>query len=389
MFVSFCSQKLCDLIECSGIKRRQDSTKKGKCLIKEKDKRIEHLVSAVVLFIIFLGCFFVLRPFISALLWAVILSFSTWPVYKWWEKILRGRKTLAATLMTLLLICVFIIPIVVFGASFADDAKTLITKIREISEKGPPEMPAWMVNTPLIGPELQKYWQEWSIDHARLLDSLKPYIKTVREQLLAGGAVIGQALFQLLLSIIICFFFYRDGEETARSFANLLRKIAGERTDRLIKVAADTTKGVVYGIMGTAAVQSLVAGIGFFIAGVPGSLLLGFFTFFFALIPMGPPFLWIPVTIWLFYYKSAAWGIFMALWGFLVISGIDNIVKPLLISHGVNLPFILILLGVLGGVIAFGVIGVFLGPALLALGYSLISEWTSGREVSEPEESSL
>jgi predicted PurR-regulated permease PerM len=354
-----------------------------------KDKYIEHLVTAGVLFVVFLGCFFVIRPFISALLWAVILSFSTWPVYKWLEKMFGGRKTLAASVMTVLLIFVFIIPIVVFGASFADEAKTLISKIREISAKGPPEIPAWVVNAPLIGPEIEKFWQEWSLDHNRLLDALKPYVMTAREKMLAGGFAVGHAFFQLLLSIIVCFFFYRDGEETARSFANFLRRIAGERTDVLIKVAADTTKGVLYGIMGTAAAQAIVAGTGFLIAGVPGSLLLGFATFFFALIPMGPPFIWIPVALWLFFYKSAGWGIFMALWGFLGISGIDNVVKPLLISHGVNLPFVLILLGVLGGVIVFGFIGVFLGPALLALGYSLISEWTSGREADRPGESSL
>jgi predicted PurR-regulated permease PerM len=198
----------------------------------------------------------------------------------------------------------------------------------------------------------------------------------------------GHALFQIILSITVCFFFYRDGEDTAQSVVNFLKRIAGERTDRLMTVAANTIKGVVYGVLGTAATQGTFAGIGFFIAGVPGALLLGFFTFFFALIPMGPPFIWVPATIWLFYYKGVAWGIFMALWGMFIISGIDNVVKPLLISHGVNLPFILILLGVLGGVIAFGFIGVFLGPTLLALGYSLISEWTSSRDATSAGEPS-
>ncbi len=357
-------------------------------MIEEKDKHIEHLVSAVVLFIIILGCFFVLRPFISALLWAVILSFSTWPVYEWWVRVLKGRKTLAASVMTFLLICAFVIPVVVISISFANEATTLVAKIREMYDQGLPALPAWVDQLPFIGPEIQKYWQTWTIDHEQLVDFLKPYIKPVRQQIFAGGAVVGQALFQILLSITVCFFFYRDGEETAQRVANFLKRIAGERTDRLIKVAANTTKGVVYGVLGTAAVQGALAGIGFFIAGVPGALLLGFFTFFFALIPMGPPLIWIPATIWLFSYKSAAWGIFLALWGTFVISGVDNIVKPYLISRGGNLPFVLILLGVLGGVIAFGVIGVFLGPTLLALGYSLISEWTAGKETAETEETS-
>jgi predicted PurR-regulated permease PerM len=359
----------------------------GLLLIEEKDKHIEHLVSAIVLFIIIIGCFFVLRPFISALLWAVILSFSTWPVYKWWERVLGGRKTLAASFMTVLLMVAFVMPIVLISMVFADDATTLITKIRKIFDEGPPALPAWIDNLPLIGPEIQKYWQEWSIDHDLLANFLKPYIKPIREHIFAGGAVMGQALFQVVLSITVCFFFYRDGEETAQSLANFLRRIAGARSDRLIKVAADTTKGVVYGVLGTAAVQSTVAGVGFYIAGVPGAVLLGFFTFFFALVPMGPPLIWIPATIWLLYYKSVLSGVFMAVWGTLVISGIDNVVKPILISRGVNLPFVLILLGVLGGVIAFGFIGIFLGPTLLALGYSLISEWTSGKDAARTEES--
>jgi predicted PurR-regulated permease PerM len=352
-------------------------------VIEEKEKWIEHLVSALVLLVIITGCFFVLRPFISALLWSMILAFSTWPVYKRCERMLKGRKTLAATVMTLLLICAFVIPVLVIGATFADEAATLVIKFREIFDKDLPALPAWIGNVPFIGPEIQRYWQEWTIDHDKLVNFLKPYIKQFREMALAGGAVMGQAVFQTGLSIIICFFFYRDGEETAQSLANFLRRIAGERAGRLMKVAADTTKGVVYGIMGTAAVQSTLAWIGFFIAGVPGALLLGFFTFFLALIPMGPPVIWIPATIWLFYYKSTAWAIFLALWGTFVISGVDNFVKPLLISRGGNLPFVLILLGVLGGVIAFGFIGVFLGPTLLALGYSLISEWTTGRDASE------
>lgn len=355
-------------------------------MTEEKDKRIEHLVSALVLFIIIIGCFFVLRPFISALLWAVILAFSTWPVYKWWERVLKGRKTLAAAFMTVLLMGAFVVPIIVISIIFADDAATIITKIRKIFDEGPPALPAWVGNLPLIGPEIQKYWQAWSIDHDLLVNFLKPYIKPMREHIFAGGAVMGHALFQVLLSITVCFFFYRDGEETAQSLANFLRRIAGARADRLIKVAADTTKGVVYGVLGTAAVQSTLAGVGFYIAGVPGALLLGFFTFFFALVPMGPPLIWIPAAIWLFYYKGVVAGVFMAVWGALVISGIDNVVKPLIISRGVKLPFVLILLGVLGGVIAFGFIGIFLGPALLALGYSLISEWTLSKDAAPTEE---
>jgi predicted PurR-regulated permease PerM len=355
-------------------------------MFEEGEKHIEHLVSAIILLILILGCFFVLRPFISALLWAVILSFSTWPVYKWWTHILKGRKTLAATVMTLLLAGIFIVPVLVIGLSFTDEAMNFITRIRQTFQTGLPALPEWVARLPFIGADISRRWQEWTADKTQFEQFIDPYLKQVRTYIFTAAPVVAQALFQILLSIIVCFFFYRDGEETAQSLKNFLKKVAGERSERLIKVAADTTKSVVYGIIGTAAVQGLLQTIGFLIAGVPGALLFGFITFFLSLIPMGPPLVWIPAMIWLFYKGSVAWGIFMGIWGMFVVSGVDNIVKPYLISRGGNLPFILILLGVLGGVIAFGFIGVFLGPTLLALGFSLVSEWTSRKDTAQAEE---
>ena len=347
---------------------------------EDKDRYIEHLVSAVILLVLIAGCFFVLRPFLSALLWAVILSFSTWPIYQWWLQLFKGRRTPAASVMTVLLTTAFVIPLLLIGLSFADDATNLIAGIRNALEKGLPPLPVWVERLPLIGSILLERWQVWTADQTQLVNALKPYLGEARTYILKSTPVLLQALLQVLLSIIVCFFVYRDGEETAQSLANFLRKIAGKRAERLLQVTKDTTKSVVYGVLGTAFVQSTLAGVGFFIANVPGALVLGFLTFFFALVPMGPPFIWIPVTIWLFYNGFVGWGIFMALWGFFVISGIDKFVKPYLISLSGHLPFVLILLGVLGGVIAFGFIGVFLGPTLLALGYSLISEWTSRKD---------
>jgi len=355
-------------------------------MFEKSEKHIEHLVSAIVLLVLIAGCFFVLRPFISALLWAVILSFSTWPVYKWWTHILKGRKTLAATIMTLLLAGIFIVPVLAIGLSFSDEATNIIARIRQAFETGLPPLPPWMQTLPFIGADLTQRWQEWTADKAQFEKFIDPYLKQIRMYIITVTPVILEALFQIVLSIIVCFFFYRDGEKTAQSLANFLKTIAGERADRLIRVAADTTKSVVYGIIGTAAVQGTLQAIGFLIAGIPGALVFGFLTFFLSLIPMGPPLVWIPATIWLFYKGSIAWGIFMGIWGMFVVSGVDNIVKPYLISRGGNLPFILILLGVLGGVIAFGFIGVFLGPTLLALGFSLISEWTSGKDNADAEQ---
>jgi predicted PurR-regulated permease PerM len=349
------------------------------------DRHIERLVSTIVLFVLFAGCFFVLRPFISALLWAVILSFSTWPVYAWWTRVLKGRKTLAAAVMTLLLAGVFIVPILILGLSFADETTNLIARLRSSFETGLPPLPSWVEGLPLIGQDIHQRWLEWTADKTQFENFIGPYQKQISIYVLTSTTAIARALVQIVLSIVVCFFFYRDGAETAKSLMNFLRRIAGSNANRLIKVAEDTTTSVVYGIMGTAAVQAALATIGFLVSGVPGAIVLGFLTFFLSLIPMGPPLIWIPAAIWLFYQKSVAWGIFMAIWGMFVISGVDNFVKPYIISRGGNLPFILILLGVLGGVIAFGFIGVFLGPTLLALGFSLISEWTAIKETETDE----
>jgi predicted PurR-regulated permease PerM len=146
----------------------------------------------------------------------------------------------------------------------------------------------------------------------------------------------------------------------------------------LLNVAGSTTKSVVYGIIGTAIAQAAMAAIGFWIAGVPGALLLGFLTFVLSLVPGGPPFVWVPVTIWLLYTDQPGWALFMAIWGFISISGIDNIIRPYLISRESRLPLLLVFLGVIGGVLAFGFIGIFLGPTLLALGFTLLMEWTVG-----------
>ena len=352
-------------------------------MIEGRDRYIERSVSAAVLFVLIAGCFVVLRPFISALLWALILTFTTWPVYKWWTDILRGNRTLAATIMTLLLAAVFLIPLLVIGVTFADEATSLIAHIRRAFETGLPPLPQWIEKVPIIGADIHERWEIWTTDETQFETFIAPYLKNLRDFVLKSTPVIVQALSQILLSIVVCFFFFRDGEESAKSLGNLMKKIAGERSGKLMQVAADTTKSVVYGIIGTAAVQGVLATIGFLIAGVPGALIFGFLTFFLAFIPMGPPFIWIPVTVWLFYKDSVIWGVFMLIWGMFVISGVDNVVKPYLISRGGSLPFILILLGVLGGVIAFGFVGVFLGPTLLALGYSLISEWTSKKEPAE------
>lgn len=190
-----------------------------------------------------------------------------------------------------------------------------------------------------------------------------------------AGLLLGDGVLQLSLAAFVGFFFYRDGAALVRAARSALQRVVGRLEQGLFLTVGGTIQGVVYGIVGTAIAQGVVALIGFLIAGVPGALLLAFLTFLLSIIPVGPPLIWGGATAWLFYQGQVGWAIFMAIWGFVAISGIDNVIKPLLISRGSNLPFLLVVLGVFGGVIAFGFVGIFIGPTLMAVAYALTRLW--------------
>ena len=202
--------------------------------------------------------------------------------------------------------------------------------------------------------------------------------------LLTITLAVGQGLAQVVLSGFLAFFLLRDAPVLSERLAIAADRLAGKRGPRLIKVAGDTVRGVIYGILGTAIAQALVAGLGFWIAGVPGVVLLSVLTFFFAVVPFGPPMIWLPSSLWLFAQDKPGLGIFMLLWGGLGISSVDNILRPYLISQGSKMPFVLIFCGVIGGALAFGLVGVFLGPTLLAVAFRLVEEWSSQSPDLEP-----
>lgn len=188
--------------------------------------------------------------------------------------------------------------------------------------------------------------------------------------------MLGTGVVQMSLAAFVSFFLYRDGNALLAVIAVTMRKVMGEGAESIQATVSQTVRGVMYGLLGTALAQALVAAVGFAIAGVPAVPLLSVLVFLTSLIPLGPPLVWGGATIWLFAHGETGWAIFMAIWGTVLISGVDNVVRPMLISRGSSLPFLLTLLGVLGGVIAFGFVGMFIGPVLLAVGYSLMSEWT-------------
>lgn len=407
--------------------------------------RIEPFLGGAALLLLLIGCFYVLKPFMTALMWAIILTYSLHPLQRMFTRWFRGSRTLAAIFVTLTLTVVFAGPITLISISLAQDGKDLATATRNWFLAAPEVPPPWIAQMPVVGSEAQRYWTGFAEDRKRLMDQIDKEVKTIprpeksleengngsiekkvppavdgpinekearevtieaeksNQNLMSShiGMVLGKfflwakgwlfdtglavtrGVTQVLLSAFLAFFMLRDAPVLAERLRVAADRLAGSRGKHLIKVAGDTVRGVIYGILGTAIAQALVAGLGFWIAGVPGAVLLSVLTFFFAVMPFGPPLIWIPAAIWLFAQASPGWGIFMGLWGLLAISSVDNFLRPYLISHGSKMPFILIFCGVIGGAFAFGLVGVFLGPTLLAVAFRLIEEWSSTRFDSE------
>ena len=341
--------------------------------------RIERIVLLAALVLLAIACFVVLRPFLSAVLWAGILALATWPIFCRVRSQLGGRSNIAAGVMTTVFILVLVLPLALGGIAIAQHADPWIDTIRDWMESGLPLPPAWVEGVPVAGHWMHTKWLAVATDSSALTRELKPLVDPAKQVALAVGRGLGEGVVTLALSAMILFFFWRDGDVLAARVRTMAERIAGQRALQLADVAHATIRGTVYGILGTALAQGLLAAIGFGVSGVPAAALLGVATFFLSVVPVGPPLVWGPAAIWLYYQGQPGWAIFLVIWGVAVVSSIDNFLKPLLISRGSNLPFILVLIGVLGGVIAFGFVGVFLGPTLLAVAYRLIDEWTAQR----------
>jgi predicted PurR-regulated permease PerM len=412
----------------------------------------EPLLGGLALLLLLGGCFLVLRPFLSALMWAIILAYSLHPLQRVFTRWFRGARTLAACLVTLTVTMVIAGPVVLIGMSVAQDGKDLATATRDWFMATPDLPPSWVTGVPLVGDELGAYWvgfaesrKSWmeqidkevkapprpkivveagdrlilqdpppapdepdteggedsGIDSAiaptTMGNGLKPgdspqlvvlfgrFLAWARSWLIDAGLAVGQGVTQVLLSAFLTFFLLRDAPVLSERLAVTVERLAGDRGRHLIKVAGDTVRGVIFGILGTAIAQALVAGFGFWIAGVPGAVLLSVLTFFFAVVPFGPPLIWLPAALWLFAQGRTGMGVFMLVWGVLAISSVDNFLRPYLISQGSKMPFALIFCGVIGGALAFGLVGVFLGPTLLAVAFRLIAEWSAGHQAEDSE----
>ena len=343
---------------------------------------ITRIAGLAALVLLVLGAIVVLRPFIAAGLFAAVFVLATWPLYSLLRRAVRGRNTLAASIATLLIIVLVVLPFAWLVQNAIDRVPAWFAVARAWIVEGLPPPPAWLQTIPIVGAMFAEYWQGFADDPGALRDLGRRLIEVGREPLVASGRVVGEGILQLALANFIGFFFFRDGEAIVRSLHAGVTRLAGNLAEELIGTVEATVRGVVIGIVGTAVAQGAMATIGFLIAGVPGALLLGGLTALVSIIPGGPVLVWVGATIWLLSKEELGWALFMAIWGAALISSIDNVVRPLLISRGASLSFALVFVGVIGGIIAFGFVGIFIGPTLLALSWRLWRTWT------EPERKS-
>jgi predicted PurR-regulated permease PerM len=335
----------------------------------------ERALTAVLIGGVAAGCVLVLYPFFSALLWAAILVFTTWPLAEWFRVNLRLGHGGAAGLMVALTAVVLMLPLALAAPGGASDVNHLKIVIQDALQGGLPDAPKWVLDIPVVGPSFVALWDRWAADITALGESLQPYFGILLEgglNLLLG---IAHGVLLFALALFVAFFFFLYGDHLSVRLRLLAHRIAGAHAERLIRVTGATVRGVVYGILGTAIVQGVLTAFGLWIADVPRPVLLGALAGFLAVLPIGAPLVWIPASIWLLNSGHVGHGIFLACYGVLAVTGADHVIRPWFIARGAQLPFLLVVLGVLGGALAFGLLGIFLGPVLLAIGLTLINEW--------------
>lgn len=333
----------------------------------------ERALMALLLGGVALGCGVVLYPFLSAILWASILTFTTWPVF------LRVRarvgRNLAAAGMVAVTGLVVVVPLALAAPGSAGDVTQIERVVQGWLDAGLPGAPDWVSAVPGVGPGIASLWDQGAADLAGAMDLLRPYFGIAAQAGLRMLLGLANGVLEFMLALLVAFFLYASGEKLADKLVELIRRIAGERADRLIEVTGATVRGVVYGLLGTAVVQGILTTFGLWLSGIPRPALLGVIAGGLSVLPVGAPVVWIPAGLWLLSQGKTVGGVFLLAWGAVVISGADTLIRPYFISRGAKLPFLLTMLGVLGGALAFGLLGVFMGPVLLGVGFILVTEW--------------
>jgi predicted PurR-regulated permease PerM len=349
--------------------------------------RSEQYARTAAIALLALGCVLVVRPFLGAILFAAVLCMSTWPAYAWLRERWGGRGSVAALAFVLGLVIALALPVALVAQSLIVYSARTIEAVRGfLDSPSKLSLPAFIRDLPIVGPWLNEYSTLLLQSRDELVALAKQLADPAKTMFVALGGAVAEGLVQILIALFVAFFLYRDGDRIRRLLDEGMTRLAGPHHGASLLITAQAAvKGVVHGLLGTAIVQAVVALLGFLVAGVPGSTLLAALTFILSLIPMGPVLVWGGAAAWLYFDGQTGWAIFMVVYGIAVISSVDNFVKPILMSRAGNLSMLLVVLGVFGGAIAFGFIGLFVGPALLAVGWSVTKTWLGdGAKEVEP-----
>ncbi|RYC43416.1 AI-2E family transporter YdiK [Pectobacterium zantedeschiae] len=340
------------------------------------------LFSLVFITIMIIACFWVVQPFILGFSWACMVVIATWPMLIKLQALLWGRRSLAVLVMTFLLILLFIVPIGILVSSVVDNSSALMSWGARQENFSPPTL-EWLASIPLIGDKLFNSWQALlQSGGSGLFAKVQPYFGKTATWLVAQAAHVGRFLMHCSLMLIFSALLYYKGEAVAKAVRHFAIRLGQERGDAAVILAAQSIRAVALGVVVTAIVQSVLGGIGLGLSGIPYTTLLTVLMFLCCLAQLGPLLVLIPAIIWLYWTGDSTWGTILLVWS-CVVGTIDNVIRPVLIRMGADLPMLLILSGVIGGLLAFGMIGLFIGPVVLAVSYRLLFAWM--REIPEPQ----
>ena len=329
----------------------------------------------IVIGLLLVGSFWTLLPFLGALIWAVTLAVATWPLLILVQRKTGGRRAVAVVLMTTLILMAFVVPMALAVSTVLDSAREAPALVQDFTVRGLGDPPAWIGGIPVVGERVSERWKEIAAGGpAAFADFVRPYASDAAAWAisLTGGA--GRLLVQFLLIVVLTAIFYAQGETAARGALAFGRRIGDDRGERTIRLAGQAIRSVALGVIVTALVQSVLAGLGLWIFHVPHAGLLAAIMFVLGIAQLGPLPVLVPAIVWLYWSGNSGWGTGLLIWS-LPVGALDNVLRPILIRRGVQLPMLLIIGGVIGGLISFGVMGLFIGPVILAATYTLAKEW--------------
>jgi predicted PurR-regulated permease PerM len=331
----------------------------------------------VVLFITILlaTSLWILKPFLGAAIWSVTIVTATWPLMISIQNRLRGRRSLAVMVMTVVLLCFLVVPLWLSIGTIVSNADWITNWVKSLSTFNVPPRPAWLATIPLFGKNLIAAWDKLAVAGIQdFVQKLAPYAGNAIRWFITEVGGFGVLVLQFLLTVVFAAILYANGEHFASWMKRFGHRLAGPRGETSIRLAGQAVRGVALGVVVTALAQSVLGGVGLAIVRVPFAAVLTAVMFMLAIAQVGPLLVLVPAVVWLYWSSSIGWGTFLLIWT-LVVGTMDSFLRPILIKKGADLPLLLIFAGVVGGLIAFGLIGIFVGPVVLAVSHTLLSAW--------------